>query len=128
IGKKIKEVRLEKGMTLKNVSEKTGLSIGLLSQIERDKSTVTIQALSKIAVALEVSRSYFFEDDNGKERNFINNDTSSEDHFNFHSSNFVYQSLSGVINDPMFDPMLVVLLPSEGTTTSTHKGQEFVYI
>ncbi|MDU2662878.1 MAG: DNA-binding protein, partial [Clostridioides difficile] len=35
IGAKIKQLRTQKQMTLKDMSEKTNLSIGFLSQLER---------------------------------------------------------------------------------------------
>src|SRR5690625_7145470 len=88
IGKQIKKLRLEREMTLKDVSEKTGLSIGFLSQVERGKSSITLQSISKISDALEVSRSYFFEDE--KEPAQIQQNR-SEQKFKFHNSNFVYQ-------------------------------------
>lgn len=126
IGKMIKELRISKGLTLKEVSEKTGLSISFLSQVERSKTSVTLQSISKISDALDVSRSYFFTEE--KRQNEIT-DTKKEIEFNFHKSNFVYQSLSGNIPNPIFEPMLVVLLPNnESVTASTHSGQEFVYV
>jgi len=127
IGKQIKKLRLEREMTLKDVSEKTGLSIGFLSQVERGKSSITLQSISKISDALEVSRSYFFKDEEEPTQIQQNN---SEQKFKFHNSNFVYQSLSGDLNDPKFEPMLVVLLPTNThvSSASTHSGQEFVYV
>src|SRR5690625_2599240 len=126
IGKQIKKLRLEREMTLKDVSEKTGLSIGFLSQVERDKSSVTLQSISKISDALNVSRSYFFEDNKNSKRYTEKN---NKQIFKFHNSNFIYQSLSGNIENPIFEPMFVVLLSTnEHVTASTHKGQEFVYV
>lgn len=125
IGSKIKQLRLQKELTLKQVSEKTGLSIGFLSQVERSKSSATLQSISKISEALNVSRSYFFDD----EEDLTKNDSVEENSFKFHNTTFVYQGLSGDIKDPRFEPMLVVLLPtSEKVTASTHHGQEFVYV
>ncbi|MCX5737570.1 MAG: helix-turn-helix transcriptional regulator [Proteobacteria bacterium] len=41
-------------MTLKQVARRTGLSVSLLSQIERAESSASIGALYRIAVALDV--------------------------------------------------------------------------
>ena len=60
IGEIIKKLRLEHQLTLKEVAERTGLSISFLSQVERSKSSITLQSLSRIAEAFNVSRSYFF--------------------------------------------------------------------
>lgn len=126
IGKLIKMLRLKKEMTLKDVAEKTGLSIGFLSQVERGKSSITLQSISKISDALEVSRSYFFKDEVEPTKIKQNH---HQKNFKFHNSNFVYQTLSGDLEHPTFEPMLVVLLPTNShVSASTHSGQEFVYV
>ncbi len=53
IGDTIRLVRKEKELTLKQMSRRTGLSISLLSQIERAESSPSISSLYKIAVALD---------------------------------------------------------------------------
>lgn len=55
IGEKIKSLRFEKGMTLKDLSLKTGLSISFLSQIERGSSSIAITSLKKIADSFNVA-------------------------------------------------------------------------
>lgn len=62
IHNKIKSLRLEKQLTLKELSEETGLSLSFLSQIERGASSLSITSLKKIADALHVSMIYFFSD------------------------------------------------------------------
>lgn len=53
IGDTIRSMRKEKELTLKQMSRRTGLSISLLSQIERAESSPSISSLYKIAVALD---------------------------------------------------------------------------
>jgi two-component system, OmpR family, response regulator len=53
IGDTIRTLRKEKELTLKQMSRRTGLSISLLSQIERAESSPSISSLYKIAVALD---------------------------------------------------------------------------
>jgi DNA-binding response OmpR family regulator len=53
IGDTIRGLRKEKELTLKQMSRRTGLSISLLSQIERAESSPSISSLYKIAVALD---------------------------------------------------------------------------
>jgi two-component system, OmpR family, response regulator len=53
IGDTIRLIRKEKELTLKQMSRRTGLSISLLSQIERAESSPSISSLYKIAVALD---------------------------------------------------------------------------
>ena len=53
IGSTIRGLRKEKDLTLKQMATRTGLSVSLLSQIERAESSASISSLYKIAVALD---------------------------------------------------------------------------
>lgn len=53
IGDNIRKLRKEKDLTLKQMARRTGLSVSLLSQIERAESSPSISSLYKVAVALE---------------------------------------------------------------------------
>jgi DNA-binding NtrC family response regulator len=53
IGDTIRNLRKDKDLTLKQMARRTGLSVSLLSQIERAESSASISSLYKIAVALE---------------------------------------------------------------------------
>ena len=55
IGTQIKKLRAESSMTLKQLSDLTGLSVGFLSQLERGMTSVAIDTLLKIASVLGVS-------------------------------------------------------------------------
>ncbi|GFN22259.1 MAG: cupin domain-containing protein [Thermoanaerobacteraceae bacterium] len=59
LGKKIRQIRRDRGMSLKDVAEKTGLTSSFLSQVERDLADPSITSLRKIAEALEVPIFYF---------------------------------------------------------------------
>lgn len=61
IGERIKELRIEQGLTLADLSERTNLSISYLSQVERDKTTPSLATLMSIARALNVGVRTFFE-------------------------------------------------------------------
>ena len=54
IGERIRGARKEQDLTLKQVARRTGLSVSLLSQIERAESSASIGSLYRIAVALDV--------------------------------------------------------------------------
>lgn len=53
IGDRIRNMRKEQKLTLKQMSKRTGLSVSLLSQIERAESSASIPSLYKIACALD---------------------------------------------------------------------------
>lgn len=54
IGETIRGLRKERSLTLKQMARRTGLSVSLLSQIERAESSASISSLYKIATALDV--------------------------------------------------------------------------
>ena len=55
LGEKIKLIRKNKDYTLKELSEITGLSIGFLSNIERDWNSPSINNLQQICSALNIN-------------------------------------------------------------------------
>jgi len=62
IGRFIREGRIRQQLTLKQLARRTGLSVSLLSQIERAESSASISSLYKIATALGVQMSQLFGD------------------------------------------------------------------
>ena len=63
IARSIRQLRSSRGMTLKQVSDLTGLSKGLLSKIENCIVSPPIGTLSKVAKALDVPIGQFFDMD-----------------------------------------------------------------
>ncbi|MCA9698028.1 MAG: response regulator [Myxococcales bacterium] len=62
IGRRIREVRRQRGLTLKQMGRRTNLSVSLLSQIERAESSASVSSLFKIANSLDVRISELFGD------------------------------------------------------------------
>lgn len=55
IGKKIKTMRKQKGLTQKELAQKLGVSQQMINQYENNSSNLTFETLQKIATALDVS-------------------------------------------------------------------------
>lgn len=128
IGLKIKDLRNEKGMTLKELSEKSELSIGFLSQLERGLTTIAVDSLEKIAEIFDVPLTHFFDMPN-KKKDVILRSYELE----------VFDLENGLINyclssDPenkSFLPRLVEMLPQkeeEEILSYRHHGEEFMYV
>lgn len=62
IGERIREGRKSKSLTLAQLAERTGLSVGFLSQIELGKNSASIETLYRIATALGAQPGDFFQD------------------------------------------------------------------
>lgn len=61
-GEKIRAVRERKGLTLKEVAEKAGVSESLVSQIERNRVSPAIDTLLSLADVLDIDLEYLFAD------------------------------------------------------------------
>jgi DNA-binding response OmpR family regulator len=61
VGGRLRELRQGGGLTLKQLANRTGLSVSLISQIELGKSAASMSTLHKLATALQVKMTYFFE-------------------------------------------------------------------
>ena len=62
IGQSIRRERKEQDLTLKQMSRRTGLSVSLLSQIERAESSASVSSLHKVARALNCRLTELFGD------------------------------------------------------------------
>ncbi|MGN1401948.1 MAG: helix-turn-helix domain-containing protein [Bacillus sp. (in: firmicutes)] len=63
IGKKIKNLRLKKGLTQEELGERTDLSKGYISQLERDLSSPSIETFFHIIEVLGCSPKEFFNEE-----------------------------------------------------------------
>ena len=61
IGTRIRERRHARPLTLKQLANRTGLSVSLISQIELGKSAASMSTLHKLATALQTNMTFFFE-------------------------------------------------------------------
>ncbi len=71
IGYRIKDLRIQQRITLKDLAKKTGLTTSFLSQLERDLTSPSVGSLEKIAEALNTKVGHFFEREEAKELIFI---------------------------------------------------------
>jgi transcriptional regulator with XRE-family HTH domain len=126
ISEKIRELRTDRGITLKEMSAVTGLSISFLSQVERGTSSLAIQSLEKIAEALDVPISEFFSEPD-RQKYMVRQDDRRE--FQIESSRATYASMAGRFFGRKLDP-LIVELPSnfDDGKLYNHPGEEFYFV
>lgn len=130
LGKKVKKLRKRQNMTLKELSEKTNLSVGFLSQLERGLSTVAIDSLDVIAKALGVDLTYFINPQDDKKDKIVLK-SYEQATIEVVNEKFIYQQLTSDIKNKSMLPRLVEILPMEETEnlmTYPHEGEEFIYV
>lgn len=65
VGERLRERRKVRGLSLKNMAERSGVSIGMISQVERGLSSPSLRTLSRICEALEMPVHWLFESNEG---------------------------------------------------------------
>jgi transcriptional regulator with XRE-family HTH domain len=126
ISRKIRELRIAKKMTLKELSDRTGLSIGFLSQVERGNSSLAITSLQKIAEAFGVPIVTFFQVEENP--NYV---VRAEERkpFRIEGSPATYVRLSGRFSGRLLEPLLVDLEPYQSQEIEfAHPGEEFYFV
>ncbi|NLK02497.1 MAG: cupin domain-containing protein [Clostridiaceae bacterium] len=130
IGSNIRKIRLEKGMTLKELGEKAELSISYLSMLERGLCSLSLATLQNIAEALDVNKSELTipapDPENGLVRSYQRPSIKLE------GSTLIYNYLVDDKYTPRkFNPIKVTILPSHSiipTVPYKHGGEEFIYV
>lgn len=125
IGEQIRALRRAHGRTLQQLADETGLSIGYLSQIERDRSTLTIGNLKRIADALGVQIHWFFEPEPpapAEERGIVVR-RARRRRLAFTNLGIVEELLSPTLSGPL-ELLLSTIAPGADSGEYRHKGFE----
>lgn len=125
ISNTLKKTRAEKGLTLEETSNLTGVSKAMLGQIERAESTPTISTLWKISTGLKISFS-----------EFLSNSQNENNLLNIDELDHVYESDGKMIlyNVFPFNPLTgfeyfyIKLLPGAHHVSSPHKTSTEEYV
>lgn len=123
---KIKYLRQKNNMTLKDLSERTGLSISFLSQIERGSASLAITSLKNIADAFNVGITYFFTDIEAHDYATKKDDQMP---FTVEGSDVTYTRLAGRFSNRGIEPMMVTLPANiDFKDKFSHPGEEFYFV
>jgi len=134
IGRKIRELRKQAGFVLQDLSDRTGLSKPLLSQIEKEIVSPPIATLLKISKALNVAIGFFFQDNYPEERVvFVRRDESKvidSRYFGMEESGYYYEALAYKKSKKSMEPFLVEFKrkKTESLSYFSHEGEEFIYL
>lgn len=126
ISRKIRETRKALGITLKELSEKTQLSISFLSQVERGVCSMTLTSLKKIADALGIPIGSLL--DIGEQASFVNR-KDNEIILDLERSYVRYVPLSSKFDNRKLEGLLLTMEPHYcEQEVMVHNGEEFYYI
>jgi len=130
LGKTMRTIRLAKGLTLKDVAEKSGLSPGFLSRVEQDVVSPSLSSLRKIAIALDTSLFALLA---SEERCCPVVRRSNRKSFSWPDRNVLFELLTPDHHSSALEVVYTKLLPGEETCDQplAHgggRGEEFAYV
>lgn len=133
IGLKVQQLRKQKKITLKEMSQKSGLSTGFLSQFERGLTTIAVDSLMTIASLLEVELDVFFQkNEKTKEDSKFGIMRSYEREVASVNAKYIQFNLLKNLGKAEFLPRIYEILPSKYGDKTTenyiHEGVEFIYV
>ncbi|SFI78866.1 cupin domain-containing protein [Celeribacter neptunius] len=71
VGARLKEVRKAKGLSQRVVAERSGVTNGMISLIESNKSSPSVSSLKKILTVLDIALADFFESETPEPKQFV---------------------------------------------------------
>ena len=129
IGQKIRELRLQNNLTLKELGQHTGLSVGYLSQLERGLTDIATDLLGTVAQALGVDRSHFFKEPRRSARRIMR--SYEKEIFQVDSGRSVHYHLTRQVDNKFLLPRFIELFPinsDEEICPYSHDGEEFLHV
>lgn len=129
IGEKVKELRLDKGISLSELGARAELSATYLSRFERGLVPISVDNLQKVSEALDVSIQYFIGTPKNSGDAIIRRHHRQVD---LKDDSSIYYNLSNIEDCGGFLPRYIELLPraDHGVNMRSfpHEGEELVYV
>jgi transcriptional regulator with XRE-family HTH domain len=125
VGKRIKELRNQRGWALRKLARNCGLSANAISLIERGETSPTVTSLRLLAGAFNVPISDFFQEDRSKTCAYVKNGQG----IRIQNEDAEMESLGFGLKSQQLEPFRVTIEPHTHSFPEpiTHPGQEFVY-
>ena len=129
LGEKIKAIRMEKGWSLKNLSDRSGISAAAIHKIESNGITPTITTMMKISDALGKKINNFVEEEPGDKDVCLINSNERKPVFTFKKG----LDLQGISAKQYGEFIMtaayatVEVGASSGRKSMSHRGEELVY-
>jgi len=132
VGENVKKIRDKRGLSLKDISQRTGLDVSLLEEIEQGKVSPPLGIIIKLAKALDMKMGYFISGAENQSYTIVRKDDrkviSRYDTKKSDKYGYEFISLAPKKKDRHMEPFIVTLEPSVEEEPSTHDGQEFIYV
>lgn len=132
IADKIRHIRKNKGLTLSQLGDETGLSKALLSRIENNQTSPPIATLSKISQGLGVPIGVFFEEEEKDEKGYVVTRKNERKQVVSRGTRmgFTYHSLTSIKTKHIMEPFVIryPVIKKEPKALFDHPGEEFLFV
>ncbi len=133
VGTRVKGVREQRGLSLRDIGQRTGIQEATLAAIEDGSIAPPLGTIIKLAKALDMKMGYFISGEENKPFTIVrHNDrrvVSRHDSKKGEQYGYEFESLAPHKKDRHMEPFLVTLDPAETEEErSTHDGQEFIFV
>lgn len=127
IGEKLRQLRLQRGLTQEDMADRCELSKGFISQVERNLASPSIATLTDMLECLGSSLSQFFSEDKDEKTVF-----SPQDMFVKEDEEDLRGSITWLVPDAQKNSMEPILVEmnegGESYPLPPHEGEEFGYV
>ena len=127
IGEKLRQLRLQRGLTQEDMADRCELSKGFISQVERNLASPSIATLADMLECLGSSLSSFFKEDKDEKTVF-----SPQDMFVKEDEESLHGATTWLVPNAQKNAMEPILVEmNEGGETyplPPHEGEEFGYV
>ncbi|MFG1495352.1 cupin domain-containing protein [Saccharospirillum sp. HFRX-1] len=124
-GSRIRDARRRANLTLQQLSDLAGISVGFLSLVERDKATPSLGTLAQLAGALEVSIEYFIATPKVTDSYTRANERSR---FAVADSSLQYEKLSTDLPGGTLTSLIIHIPAGYASELTSHPGEEMIVV
>jgi quercetin dioxygenase-like cupin family protein/DNA-binding XRE family transcriptional regulator len=132
LGDRIRRVREMRGLTVKDLRNRTDIDIDTLGRIESSKVIPALGQLVRLGKALDMKMGYFISPGIDKPMTVVRkHERRPVSRYGEAKSmlyGYFYESLAPDKGNRLMEPFVVTLVPTETEEFSTHGGQEFLYV
>jgi transcriptional regulator with XRE-family HTH domain len=128
VGKRIRQLRLGVGLSVRALAAETGFSPSLISQVERGHAMPSIGSLERIAMVLGVSLSTFFAEPETNAEGLVH--ANARQKLTSTWSPVSIEALRPMKGVRMLEPVLIVMEPGgrSGKFPTAHAGEKFALV
>ncbi|MFN4101103.1 MAG: helix-turn-helix domain-containing protein, partial [Pararhodobacter sp.] len=124
-GGRIRELRHKAGLTLQALADEAGISVGFLSQVERNKATPSLGTLASLAAVLGVEINWFIATPQPAD---AVTRAGERARFSLADSSLAYERLDTRLPGGSLSSLIIHIPQGYASEVTRHTGEEMIYV